>query len=60
MIQDQRQAELKTPMNGLPKRLSGEQQQLFQIKARKGILKIKDEGKKVLSILWNRTRRKVL
>jgi hypothetical protein len=33
---------------------------LFQIKAPKGISTINDEGKKVLSILRNRTRRKVL
>jgi hypothetical protein len=60
MIQDQKQAELKTPMSGLPKKLSGEQRQLIQIKAWEGISTINDEGKKVLSILWNRTRRKVL
>jgi hypothetical protein len=38
-------------MNGLPKRLSNEQRQLFQIRARKGISTINDEGKKVLSVL---------
>jgi hypothetical protein len=60
MIQDQKQAELKIPMNGLPKKLSSEQRQLIQIRVQAGISTINDERKKVLSILWNRTRRKVL